>query len=68
MLRVIPQTREEKIAMYMKLTKRELVGMLVTSNEALAHMPRHADWVSLPASTTAPSPFRGETNVAVQRI
>ena len=29
------QTRDEKIAKYMKLTKRELVERLVNSNEAL---------------------------------
>ncbi len=32
---IIPQTAEEKIAMYLKLTKRELAIMLVNSNEAL---------------------------------
>ena len=35
MMYVIPQTRDEKIAMYMKLTKREIAEMLVNSSEAL---------------------------------
>ncbi len=35
MSKVIRQTRDEKIARYMKLTKRELVERLVNSNEAL---------------------------------
>ena len=35
MTQVIKQTRDEKIAKYMKLTKRELVERLVNSNEAL---------------------------------
>ena len=33
MMQVIKQTRDEKIAMYMKSTKRELVEMLATCNE-----------------------------------
>ena len=36
MLQVIPQTRDEKIAMYLKLTKRELAEMLVSANEVPA--------------------------------
>ncbi len=35
MVRVIKQTRDEKIVAYMKLTKRELVERLINSNEAL---------------------------------
>ncbi len=35
MTQVVEQTRDEKIAKYMKLTKRELVERLVNSNEAL---------------------------------
>lgn len=33
MMQVIPQTREEKIAMYMKVTKRELVEMLLNNQD-----------------------------------
>lgn len=33
MVQVVPMTREEKIAMYMKLSKRELSEMLTNSNE-----------------------------------
>ncbi len=36
MLQVIQQTREEKIASYLKLTKRELAEMLTTANDAIA--------------------------------
>ncbi len=35
MTQVVEQTRDEKIANYMKLTKRELVEKLVNSTEAL---------------------------------
>ncbi len=35
MTQVVKQTRDEKIAMYMKLTKWELAERLVNSNEAL---------------------------------
>lgn len=32
-MQIIQQTREEKIAMYMKLSKRELVAMLMTNQD-----------------------------------
>ena len=35
---VVEMTREEKIAMYMKLTKRELIEMLIHCNELLGKM------------------------------
>ena len=35
MVKKIKKTREEKTAMYMKLTKRELVQRLINTNEAL---------------------------------
>ena len=35
MMQVIEQTRNEKLAMYMKLTRRELAEMLVNANDAL---------------------------------
>lgn len=35
MVYIISQTRDEKIIMYMKLTKRELVEMLVNTHEIL---------------------------------
>ena len=35
MSKEIKQTRDEKTAMYLKLTKRELVELLVNANEAL---------------------------------
>ncbi len=35
MTQVVEQTRDEKIAKYMKLTKRELVERLINTNEAL---------------------------------
>lgn len=51
MLQVIEQTRDEKIAMYMKLTKRELAEMLVNCNEALT--ARSQQWQSVPEPQTA---------------
>ena len=45
MIRVIPQTREVKIAMYMKLTKRELAEMLAGANEHVDRLSRQpAQW------------------------
>ncbi len=36
MMQVIEQSREEKIAMYMKLEKSELIAMLLTNQELVA--------------------------------
>lgn len=52
MMSVIEQTRDDKIAMYLKLTKRELAEMLVNANEALAMTLERS--VSLPGTTTSP--------------
>ena len=38
MVQVIEQTRDEKISMYMKCTKRELVEMVINCNEAVARL------------------------------
>lgn len=35
MMHIIPQTREEKIAMYMKLNKKELAEMICNCNEMI---------------------------------
>ena len=38
MITIIPMTRDEKIAMYMKVNKRELAEMLVNANAAIEMM------------------------------
>jgi len=43
MVQVIEQTREEKIAMYMKLSKKELAEMLVNCNVLLESMAKGND-------------------------
>ena len=54
MMRVIEQTRDEKIAMYMKLTKRELIEMLVNCNELIAKFgPGAPQWVQIAPDVTA---------------
>ncbi len=53
-MRLIEQTRDEKVTMYMKLTKRELVEMLVNVNKALEGRP--IAWEVVPYS---PPPFIG---------
>lgn len=35
MIQIIEQTHEEKVAMYMKLEKEELIAMLIQSNKLL---------------------------------
>ena len=47
MFRVIEQTHDEKIEMYMKLTKRELATMLANANDAIDLLQKQ-DWVSPP--------------------
>lgn len=52
MMRVMPQTRDEKLAMYMKLTKRELAEMLVGCNDGLSQLSKadqkRSRWAGLP--------------------
>ena len=38
---VIEMTKEEKVAMYMKLTKKELIEMLLQNQELLTNQIRH---------------------------
>ncbi len=63
MLQVIPQTRDEKIAMYLKLTRRELAGMLVAANDAVGALSRNHPWqIAIPAQTDPPPyPYVGTT-------
>ena len=63
MIQVIPQTRDEKIAMYMKLTKRELAAMLVSANDAVNALSKQQQWqITIPAQTsTPPYPYVGTT-------
>ena len=39
MIQVVEQTHEEKVAMYMKSTKRELIEMLIECNRHLDSRP-----------------------------
>jgi hypothetical protein len=56
-LAVIQQSHDEKIAMYLKLTKRELAEMLVTANDALGAMTtdQHPVYTYTPPPYTQPS-------------
>lgn len=53
-MQVIQQTRDEKIAMYMKLTKRELAEMLANANDILGSQIYHMTTRSEPATTAPP--------------
>ena len=53
MLQIIQQTREERIAMYMKMTKREIVEMLLNNQDA----------VSIFQQGQSPAPRGGGLNV-----
>lgn len=53
MMQVIQQTRDEKIAMYMKLNKRELAEMLVNCNELISKFGHSApQWVDIAPNVT----------------
>ena len=62
MLKVIEQTRDEKIAMYMKMTKRELVAMLINANDAIDMLQKDR------GRTPEPSPWVGpNTSVIINK-
>ncbi len=48
MMKIIQQTREETLAMYMKLTKHELAEMLANANDAIDRLQQ----VQLPVPAT----------------
>ena len=60
MYQIIQQTDEEKLAMYMKLSKEELAKMLIENNkviERLTSKPVYAQW-TMPANPNDPyQPF-----------
>ncbi len=39
MLQIIEQTKEEKVAMYMKLPKKQIVEMLINCNDIITALP-----------------------------
>jgi hypothetical protein len=59
MIQVVEQTRDEKVAMYMKRTKRELAEMLVNANEALASRQPSVEFVPTIWSGRLPGIDRG---------
>ena len=44
MMHIVEPTREERLAVYMRLTKKELVEMLMTNQDALAKIPPRSSW------------------------
>jgi hypothetical protein len=40
MYKIVRQTREEKLAMYMKLRKKELAEMLISANDAIDNLTK----------------------------
>lgn len=60
MIHAIEMTREEKIAMYMKLSKRELAEMLANSNvlvdSLLKRIPERTQEYTPPLGTWSPTP------------
>jgi len=49
MMYIVEQTKEEKIAMYMKCTKRELIEMVINCNMALSAISeqQRMSWVNM---------------------
>lgn len=55
-MQIIQMTKEERIAMYMKLSKREIAELLVNSNDALYNLleTQQPKWIQFPQ---APDPI-----------
>lgn len=51
MMHIISQTREEKFAMFLELTKRELVEMLLNNQEAVERFQKQAQLSSVKCIT-----------------
>ena len=57
MVQVIEQTREERVAMYLKLSKRELVAMLINNIDLLTRaMPAVVEPTGWPERKPPPFP------------
>jgi hypothetical protein len=54
-MQTIEQTYEEKVAMYSKLSKEELIAMLIESNRILA---MHQTVIVYPAQPFVPAPVQ----------
>ena len=59
MFRLVEQTHDEKIVMYLNLTKRELAEMLVNCNEALGVLQRGQSIPPPDIRTTTAPPYGG---------
>jgi hypothetical protein len=46
MYQIVEQTREEKIAMYMKMPKKHLVDMLINCNDIILTLTQAKNYVS----------------------
>ena len=54
MMRAVEQTRDEKLEMYQKLSKRELAEMLVNANDALTLITSQAEMILCPPIVFTP--------------
>ena len=63
MMQLVPQTHEQKLAMYMKLTKNELAEMLIGCNDALAATMRSVECFQNPMKTVVTNNWTGGLQV-----
>lgn len=63
MMHVVEQTRDEKIAMYMKCRKRELAEMLTNANETIAGLTK--PWEPVQESQTGGTTFTPPAFIAM---
>lgn len=57
MVQIVEMTHDEKVRMYNKLSKREIIEMLIECNRIISAMPTTV--YTLPQTTNAPDPRRG---------
>ena len=57
MVQIIEQSHDEKVKMYSKLTKKELIEMLIEANRVLEFLPIGGTYH--PSPTIAPDPLYG---------
>ena len=56
MIQIAEMTHKQKVKMYKKLKKRELIEMLIAANKVIETMPPA---VIYPAPTICPHPYKG---------
>jgi hypothetical protein len=57
MVQIAEMTHKQKVKMYKKLKKRELIEMLIAANKVIEAMPAGVPYI--PQPSIAPNPYKG---------